>query len=269
MRQLVVFDARHGRTALNILHEQVFLKARRSRHDSPAVIHHEGAACIDGAVETADRRHASEPEAALDGDGAEVTVLHGGYGRCLGSRDVERSSLEVNHEVAPGRQELARALDVERDRAANAVDIEDGRRPQVVIARLLATNRQERAQRRHIPVFEQKHLEHVRTLVRDEGGDERGYVELGKPHRHAAQAGDQIVQEVRGFDDRARRGTREQGNRRAEKPSPLLVREGRLVLDARADSVDVTQTHIDLRDCNLHRTLLLSLCPTAPRTSDT
>lgn len=104
--------------------------------------------------------------------------------------------------------------------------------------------------------------------MRDESGDERCYVELGEPHRHAAQAGEQIVQEVRGFDDRARRGTREQGNRRAEKPSSLLVRKGCLVLDARADGVDVTQTHIDLRDCDLHRTLLLSLCPTAPRTGD-
>ena len=253
--QLVVLQGIEHHTALDLLNQQALLKTRRLGHHAAAVVEHKRAAGIHRLVVCTDRRHAGKPHAALRCDLAVGSAAHGGDRGGLAVGHIECVELEIGNEVDAGRQHLELAGQVEDHRGAHAVHVEHRRRPtRVVVLATLQGNARTRGH--HATVLEHHIVEQGLALKRNRCGHDADHIELLNTLGDAGQAGKHVVLKVGSAHQAAGQGSHKERSRHAQHTRTALVSQARLVLDATADTLNITQAHIDLCKCELHGSAL-------------
>ena len=253
--QLVVLQGIEHHATLNLLDQQALLKTRRLGHHATAVIEHKRATGIHRLVVRTDRRHAGKPHAALGCDLAVGSTAHGCNGSGLAVGHIECVELEIGNEVDTGRQHLELAVQVKDHRDAHAVHIEHRRRPTRVVV-LAALQGNARAGGHYATVLEHHVVEQRLALKRNRRGHDADHVELLDALSDAGQAGKHIVLKVGSAHQAAGQGSHKERSRHAQHACTALVGQARLVLDATADTLNITQAHIDLCKCELHGSAL-------------
>ena len=249
--QLVVLQGVEHHAALNLLDQQALLKTRRLGHHTAAVVEHERPAGIHRLVVRTDRRHAGKPHAALGCDLAVGSAAHGGNGSGLAVGHVECVELEIGNQIDAGRQHLELAVQVKDHRNTHAVHVEHRRRPTRVVV-LAALQGNACARGHHATVLEHHVVEQRLALKRNRRGHDADHVELLDALSDAGQAGEHIVLKVGSAHQAAGQGTHKERGRHAQHARTALVGQARLILDAAADTLNITQAHIDLCKCELH-----------------
>ena len=253
--QLMVLQGAEHHAALNLLDQQALLKTWRLGHHAAAVVEHKRPTGIHRLVVRADRRHAGKPHTALRCDLAVGSAAHGSNGGGLAVGHIECVELEIGNEVDAGRQHLELAVQVEDHRNAHAVHVEHRRRPTRVVV-LAALQGNACARGHHATVLEHHVVEQRLPLKRNRCGHDADHVELLDALGDAGQAGEHIVLKVGSAHQAAGQGTHKERGRHAQHARTALVGQARLILDAAADTLNITQAHIDLCKCELHGSAL-------------
>ena len=241
--------------ALNLLNQQALLKARRLGHHAPAIVEHKRPAGIHRLVIGTDRRHAGKPYAALRCDLAVGSAAHGGDRSGLAVGHIKRVELEIGDEVDTGRQHLELAVQVEDHGDTHAVHVKHRRRP-TGIAVPTALQGNARTGRHHMAVLEHHVVEQGLALKRNCRGHDADHIELLDTLGDAGQAGKHVVLKVGSAHQAAGQGSHKERSRDAQYARTALMGQARLVLDATADTLNITQAHIDLCKCELHGSAL-------------
>ena len=224
-------------------------------HHATAVVEHKRATGIHRLVVRTNRRHAGKPHAALGGDLAVGSAAHGGDRGGLAVGHIECVELEIRNEVDAGRQHLELAVQVEDHGDAHAVHVEHRRRPtRVVVLATLQGNA--RTGRHHMAVLEHHVVEQRLALKRNRRGHDADHIELLDTLGDAGQAGKHVVLKVGSAHQAAGQGPHKERSRHAQHARTALVGQARLVLDATADTLNITQAHIDLCKRELHGSAL-------------
>ena len=169
--------------------------------------------------------------------------------------------MEIEEHVAPGHDEFDISVEVERERAPQPIDVEDGRQPRI-FAHMLAMERGERADGHHALFLEHEYLEDRRALMRDDRRDEHDDVEPRQAHGKPLERAQHVMHEVLGFNERTRQSPGDERRGHAQKTGALLASDCRLAFYASANCLDISQAHVDLRDRDLHKPPLPSSCTT-------
>ena len=253
--QLMVLQSVEHHAALNLLNQQALLKTRRLGHHAAAVVEHKRPTGIHRLVVRTDRRHAGKPHAALGCDLAVGATAHGGNGGGLAVGHIECVELEIGNEVDTGRQHLELTVQVEDHRDAHAVHVEHRRRPTRIVV-LAALQGNACARGHHATVLEHHVVEQRLALKRNRRGHDANHVQLLDALGDARQAGEHIVLKVGSAHQAAGQGAHKERSRHAQHARTALMGQARLVLDAAADTLNITQAHIDLCKCELHGSAL-------------
>ena len=162
-----------------------------------------------------------------------------------------RLKLEIGDEVDAGRQHLEFAVQVKHHGDAHAVHVEDRRRPTRIVA--LATLQGDACARGHHATILKHHVvKQGLALKRNRRGHDADHVELLDALGNARQAHQHIVLKVGSAHQAAGQSTHKERSRDAQYARPALVGQTGLILDATADTLNITQAHIDLCKCELH-----------------
>ena len=253
--QFVIFQGIEHHAALDLLNQQALLKTRRLGHHAAAVVEHKRAAGIHRLIVRTDRRHAGKPHAALRCDLAVGSAAHGGDRSALAVGHIKRVELEIGDEVDAGRQHLELAVQVEDHGDTHAVHVEDWRRP-TGIAGPTTLQGNARTGRHHMAVLEHHVVEQGLALKRNCRGHDADHIELLDTLGDAGQAGKYVVLKVGSAHQAAGQGSHKERSRHAQHARTALMGQARLVLDATADTLNITQAHIDLCKCELHGSAL-------------
>ena len=253
--QLMVLQGIEHHAALNLLDQQALLKTRRLGHHAAAVIEHKRPAGIHRLVVRTDRRHAGKPHAALGCDLAVGSTAYSCNGSGLAVGHIECVELEIGNEVDTGRQHLELAVQVEDHRDAHAVHVEHRRCPTRVVV-LAALQGNACARGHHATVLEHHIVEQGLSLKRNRRGHDADHVELLDAFGDTGQTGKHIVLKVGSAHQAAGQSAHKERGRHAQHARTALMGQARLVLDAAADTLNITQAHIDLCKCELHGSAL-------------